>query len=86
MSKNLKGILVVVGVGALVFGGLYMLKNRKRFYARSIVKDGGHASLSTILEFDEAFLKAWSVALNKGSEKFTYKEKMYFTKGGKAAQ
>lgn len=85
MNKTLKGILVVVGVGALVFGGLYMLKNRKRFYARNIVKLGGHSNMSTLMEFDEAYLKAWSIALNKGSEKFSYKGKTYFTKGGKAA-
>lgn len=86
MNNNVKGILAVVGVGAIVAGILYMTKNKKRHYAKVIVKLAGSSNFADILTFEEPFLKAWSIALSKGEKTFSYQGKSYNTKGGRAVQ
>lgn len=86
MNNNTKGIVAVLGAAAVVVGILLLTKNKKRHYAKVILKYEGSENFAGILEFDEAFLKAWSVALSKGEKTFNYQGKSYNTKGGKAVQ
>lgn len=86
MNNNLKGILAVVGVAAIVVGILFLTKDKKRYYSKLIIRYGGSDSFADILTFDEPFLKAWSIALAKGEKTFDYQSKKYNTKGGKAVR
>ena len=84
MTKNVKGILTVVVVGA-VAAAVYLHFNKSKLSnARTIVQLGGSTSLPGLMVMDEAYLQAWAKALGKGLDTFQYQEKSYHTAGGKA--
>ena len=84
MNKNVKGLLVVVVMGAAV-GAVYFLTHKdKRTYAKKILEyNGSSQPYAWLLTLDEGYLKAWAIALAKGQQQFTYNNQQYYTQGGK---
>ena len=69
-------LIVVAGVGTY----MYYSANTKNAYAAIIKKLGKVTSSIESLaseRFEKPFLKAWSAALKKGEQTFTYLGKMY---------
>ena len=58
----------------------------KQLSAEYIVSSGNSAKLSTVLTFEEAFVKAWAKAAMAGLKSFDYNGKKYNTKGGKVVR
>ena len=83
MTKNVKGILTVVSVVAVVLTAYHFTHRNSKAYAKQIVKLGGSAGYVVLLTFDEAFLKEWAKALSDGKANFSYKNSLYNTQGGK---
>jgi hypothetical protein len=84
-SKNKKGLLVVLGVSAMVFAAWYMYSHTKRYYAKTIVKLGGNRNFAALMTFQEGYLKAWAKALIKAKTQFSFEGKDYNTAGGLVA-
>lgn len=82
MNKTTKGILVVVGVAAAAFGVWYFLADKKKRYAKMIIKMNGASSYAKLLTFSEEYLKDWARAIHKGQETFESGGKTYNTMGG----
>jgi len=82
-TKNHKGLLVSLGVVAIVAGVWYFTSHTKISYAKAIIKNNGtQGSLAVLLTFDEGYLHAWAKSLSKGRDTFTYNGKVYNTSGG----
>lgn len=83
MNNNTKGIITVVGVGAIVLAVVLMTKDNKASYAMAIIKAGKASNYLSLITFDVEFLKEWSKAVKNGSETFVINGKTHNTQGGK---
>lgn len=89
--QNKKGLIVVLIVAACGFGYYQYSKSKgkksKLDYAKNIVLKGKYLSgVDALMSFDEDFLKAWSSAVDAGSETFDYGGRKINTQGGRAVR
>lgn len=83
MNKNVKGVLTVIGVVAVVLAVHHFTNRGKKAAAKQIIKlNGTTSSYASLLTMDEGYVKAWAKALTKGKEDFTYNNETYRTQGG----
>jgi hypothetical protein len=77
--------LIYVGVYAAVVYGAYYMFFSKNAYAKKIIMSGMYGrSINDLKGFDYGYLRAWSKSASKNEPTFTYKGKVYLTKGGSA--
>lgn len=82
-DKNKKGIFIAaVAVAIVGTTSIFLFKNKKVQYAKTIVKYGGSRGYATLLTFGEDYLQAWAAALKKGKETFELNGSKYYTQGG----
>lgn len=87
MNKNVKGIIGVVVVGALVYGVYMLTYGKKHHYATIILKFGkSQGTMAQLHTFDVDFLKAWAKASKNNLPTFSLNGKTYNTQGGTAKQ
>lgn len=80
-----------IGVAALA-AGVYVIGNklgwfenvRREKYADYLIANSFSANRENLLKFDQDFLKAWFEAAKRGDEYFSYGNKTYNVKGGRA--
>jgi hypothetical protein len=77
-----KKMLMYIGIYGVAAFGIYVIaKNNlvsKRFKSIALINDAKYKG------FEDAFLKEWGKASKSGAAEFTYKGKIYITKGGTA--
>lgn len=82
-GKTLLWTALYVGVGY----GIYYMYFSKNAYAKKIINARMYArSESELKSFDMGFLRQWSIAASKNDPNFSYKGKIYNTKGGSAVR
>jgi hypothetical protein len=87
MNKNLKGVVAVVLVGALVYGVYLRVYGNKHRFATIILKLGkAKGTMAKLHSFDVEFLEAWAKASKKDLPTFSFNDKIYNTQGGTAKQ
>lgn len=85
MNNNTKGIIAVVGVGAVVLAAILISKGSKSSYANIIIKAGKYGrGLNELITFDKEFLKAWSQAVKNNQDKFFVQGSNHNTQGGRS--
>jgi hypothetical protein len=82
-KKHKHGLLVVLLVGIVGYGGYYAYSNQKRILAKTIVKLGGASNLIELMNMDQKYLQAWAKGLVRTKPQFVYNGAAYFTVGGK---
>lgn len=86
-DKNKKGIFIVaITLTVLTASALFLFKNKKVQYAKTIVKYGGTKNYAWLLNTTEDYLKAWAENIKKGNEFFELNGKKYYTQGGTAVK
>lgn len=83
MNKNIKGLIAVAIVGAIVFVVYKKFGHTKSNNVKEIVKSGNHGSYDTLMTLGDDYIKAWANAIRNNQETFTLKGVNYNTKGGK---
>jgi hypothetical protein len=83
MNKNVKGLIAVLIVGAIVFVVYKKFGNTKKNDASYIVSSGKHGNVEALMTFDKDYIKAWANAIRNKQETFTLKGVKYNTQGGK---
>lgn len=83
MNSTTKGVVTILALAAVAGGVWFLLLRNKKRHAATIVKEGKSANYSTLLTFDEPFLRAWAKAAKAGNDTFTFEGKTYNTDGGK---
>jgi hypothetical protein len=82
-----KKTLIWIGVYGVVAYGAYYLLFSKTAYAKKIISNGAsNATVNELLKFDMGYLRIWSDAAKSKYNSFTYKGKIYSTKGGRAVK
>lgn len=82
MNKTAKGIIAVIVVAGVVYGAYKLSFKNKRAMARFIVKKGMAANLTTLMTFDEGYVKEWYKGVKANKPTFTYNGVEYNTQGG----
>jgi hypothetical protein len=79
-----KPLFYVAIYGVVAYGGYYFFFS-KTAYAKKIIAGGMYSkTLNDLKGFDYGYLRAWSISTTKNEPTFTYKGKVYVTKGGLA--
>lgn len=95
MSKGNKHTAFYIILGLILAGSAYFIIKKftkkgmtKEMYANSIIanKKSGtdQSSYDKLVTYEFDYLKAWYEGLSQGADKFSYKGKQYYTKGGTA--
>jgi hypothetical protein len=80
-----KKTLFWIGIYAIAaYGGYYYLTKRRRD-TKTIVESGNTAAtMKFFADKDKGYISEWAKAIRKGYDVFSYKGKIYNTKGGTA--
>lgn len=89
MTKNQKGFVVATIVVAIGAAGYYFYKKANgaaqvKQLADKLVKEGLAVKADVLATFDKTYLKLWYDAYKAGQSTFTYNNKTYNVKGGRA--
>jgi hypothetical protein len=81
------GLIILVG-GYFIYNKFYKVTPRTKEESINLIFSSNNSSnkdniLST---FEDAFIKEWANAVEKGNEVFRYNNKSYYTKGGSAVK
>jgi hypothetical protein len=82
-----KKTAIWIGVYALIgYGAYYMLFSKSANIKKIISSGASTGTPEQLSQFDAGFIREWARAAKSGNTSFMYKQKSYFTKGGRAVK
>lgn len=83
MSKNKKGLIAVLLIGAVIVTGIFVTRNQQSVAAKKIIKlNGTTGTYAWLMGLEKGFVIAWAKGLSSAATYFTYNGARYNTQGG----